>query len=309
MAEVDPWGVEVEQSHLHLLSWALTSESETRHLAAMKIILEPDLEQLREKTVTTMDGRTINVVKAFPDVYGDLRILRFLRKDKIQDPVTAAVRYRQFLNWRKENHVDQIRLHLEERLRLGDEDAFRPPAAWKIVDDCLPFHLFATSAQDAMVPVDIQLDRWDIQKLTKIVRNGSEDGLSLKEVFGYWIYIFEALNFHLYHESVRTKQMVFADIHCNMKELKLGQLHHLLMSSILNPLINIAQSQYPETTKAIHVSCPSKLFSFVWTVLSPIVKKGTLAKVLIVTEPNQRLPDFTPHTIVETGSSQAYISA
>lgn len=317
VAEVDPWGVLTEKSHLHRLSWAFTSESETRHLAAMKIVLEQDLEELNEKTVTTIDGRTINVINAFPDVYGDLRMLRFLRKDTIQDPVTAAVRYRQFLRWRTENHVDQIRLQLDDRIRLGDKNAFLPPDDWRIVGECLPFRLHTTNTHNALVPVELELERWDIQKLTTNVLKGGERGLSLKEFFGYWIYIFEALNFHLYQESIQTKQLVFADIHCDVQGLKLRQFTPAFVSKILLPWILTAQSHYPETTKAIHFSRPSKLFYFVWMGLSSMFSKGTLAKVSIDGSPQIRFPDAptsssTPHnpsTFSEPGSSEVYCSA
>ena len=118
--QVDPWGVDKQQSHLSLPSWAFTDAAEQRHLAAMKVVLGRDLEMLEQKTITFSDGRTIKVTEAFPDVYGDFRLLRFLRKDKVQDPVTAAVRFRNFLQWREDNHVDEIRLQIEERLRRGD---------------------------------------------------------------------------------------------------------------------------------------------------------------------------------------------
>jgi hypothetical protein len=272
VAEVDPWGVKYEQSHLALPSWALASESEARHLAAMKIVLKYDLEELRETTVTTMDGRILNVVEAFPDIYGDLRILRFLRKDKIQDPVTAAVRYRQFLRWRTENNVDQIRLQLEERLRLGNNDAFLLPASAEAVDDCLLFHPLGTHPKDAQTQVEIRLEQWDIDKLAKILRKGSGNGLLLQECFGGWIYVFEELSFHLYHESLRTKQMVLADIHCNMRGIRLGNIHPVFLSRILRLLIHTAKSYYPETTVAIHFSCPSKFLSFILMILSSFVK-------------------------------------
>ena len=238
----------------------------------MKIVLKYDLEELREKTVTTMDGCILNVVEAFPDIYGDLRILRFLRKDKIQDPVTAAVRYRQFLRWRTENNVDQIRLQLEERLRLGNNDAFLLPASAEAVDDCLLFHPLGAHPKDAQTQVEIRLEQWDIDKLAKILRKGSGNGLLLQECFGGWIYVFEELSFHLYHESLRTKQMVLADIHCNMRGIRLGNIHPVFLSRILRLLIHTAKSYYPETTVAIHFSCPSKFLSFILMILSSFVK-------------------------------------
>ena len=273
VTEVDPWGVKYEQSHLELPSWALASENEARHLAAMKIVLKYDLEELSETTITTMDGRILKVVDAFPDVYGDLRMLRFLRKDKIQDPVTAALRYRQFLRWRTENHVDRIRLQLEERQEpLGHDHAFRPPASVESLHDCLPFRLSVSHAKDALAPVEIRLGQLDVDKLTQICRQGSGNRLLLQELMSHCIYIFEALSLHLYNESVRTKQMVLADLNCDFTGIRLGYIHPGFLSRVLRPLIHTAKSYYPETAVAIHYSHPSKVFSILWMIMPLFVK-------------------------------------
>lgn len=76
---------------LSLPWWAynLKDVKETQRLASMKLLLLADLEAIESRTVQ-LRGQTVNVTEAFPDVYSDLRMLRFLRKEKDQDPLPAA---------------------------------------------------------------------------------------------------------------------------------------------------------------------------------------------------------------------------
>jgi hypothetical protein len=97
-------------SELDIPDWACVNESERHRLATMKTLLQNDFLLVRDRTeVLSPDGKPVHVVKAFPDIYGDLRLLRFLRKDRNQDPVSAADRYRRFLHWRIARDVDTVR--------------------------------------------------------------------------------------------------------------------------------------------------------------------------------------------------------
>jgi len=60
--------------------WEFKNEKEVKELATMKVILKKEFADLAHSVVTLQDGRVVNVVKQFPDVYGDMRLLRFLRK-------------------------------------------------------------------------------------------------------------------------------------------------------------------------------------------------------------------------------------
>ena len=278
VAEVDPWGIAQTQSSLKLPAWACTDRAEERHLAAMKIVLERDLQRIKEKAITGLDGRQVKVVEAFPDVYSDFRLLRFLRKDKIRDPVTAAVRYREFLQWREDNNVDEIRLRIDERLSLGEFNIFRPPDEWAVVSQYLPYSIKPISSSNGLFPVLLRIGDWDTQSLTKLVQ---ERRLSLRTFLGYWTYLFEALQFHLYRESLRTKQMVFVEEICDLSGMAMSQFSPNFISHVLKPWIHLAQSNYPESTKSIVFLRPPKMFLFVWKLLIPLFSRGTLAKVSI----------------------------
>mmetsp|Transcript_33204 Transcript_33204/g.94418 ORF Transcript_33204/g.94418 Transcript_33204/m.94418 type:complete len:429 (-) Transcript_33204:59-1345(-) len=294
MVDVDPWGVQKTQSHMNLPSWACKDANEERHLAAMKIVLERDLQKLQMKTITRQNGQTVKVVEAFPDVYGDLRLLRFLRKDKIQDPVTAAVQYREFLQWRDENRVDEIRLLIDERLRAGDNDAFRPPEDWKVVNDYLPCDIKPIKSYNGLMPVVLRLGQWDTQGISKLIL---QKKLSIRAFFAYWTYLLEALHLHLYQESLRTKQMVFVEETCDLNGMSLSQFSPTFVSHILKPWIHMTQSHYPETAQSITLLRPSKVFSLAWKLISPMFSKGTVAKVSMKSCSGDACFDFYPETL------------
>lgn len=294
--QIDPWGVDKQQSHLSLPSWAFTDAAEQRHLAAMKVVLGRDLEKLDEKTITRLDGETVKVTEAFPDVYGDFRLLRFLRKDKVQDPVTAAVRYRQFLQWRDDNHVDEIRLHVEERLGQGGPDAFLPQEDIQIVSKYLPCTIKPLKSCKGLIPVVLQVGEWDTQGLTNLIQRKE---LSIRAFLGYWIHIYEALNLHLYQESLRTKRVVSVEELFDLNGLSPAQFSRGFVSHVLKPWIEMTQSNYPETTNSIIFLRPPKIFSLVWRLLSPLFSKKTLAKVSIDTNFDTRNLDFCPAEVEE----------
>ena len=84
--------------------WACNSIEEEIQLQQMKLLLESDTQIIREKELHT----------TMPDVYSDLRLLRFLRKSEDRNIVSAADRYRSFIQWREENNVDEIRSSISE---------------------------------------------------------------------------------------------------------------------------------------------------------------------------------------------------
>jgi len=247
----------------------------------MKVVLGRDLEMLEQKTITFSDGQSIKVTKAFPDVYSDFRLLRFLRKDKVQDPVTAAVRYRQFLQWREDNHVDEIRLQIEERLRQGDKNVFVPPKDVQRVSKYLPCIIEPLKSCHGLIPVVLEVGEWDTKGLTKLIQSKE---LSIREFLAYWIHIYEALNLHLYQESFRTKRLVSVEEICDLSGLTLAHFSHPFVSHVLKPWVEMTQSNYPETTMSIVFLRPPRLFSLIWKWFSPLFSKGTIEKVS--TKPN-----------------------
>jgi len=152
-------------------SFFLSAEEEHR-LATMKLILQNDLQEMQRLRVSLADGATSSVVTAFPDVYGDLRMLRFLRKDEQQNPVSAAARYAQFLQWRRNKDIDAlVRVSVQEK-------PFQTP--FPIVQEHLPCEFdvhrsistqMDTTKQTTMIPVILFVSDWDTAKMTDLIRS------------------------------------------------------------------------------------------------------------------------------------------
>ena len=223
LERIDLWGVEKTRQDLSLPSWACDNPEEERRLAAMKIILEKDLKVLESKTITIRNNkngssRNVKLVQAFPDVYSDFRMLRFLRKDKEQDPVSAAVRYREFLKWRATNNVDEnVRV-------LIDSNPFQPPPELSAVASYLPCEFRAEPSMDGIVPVLLKVGDWDTTSITQLIRSkdsskGSSNSLTIDSFLQYWAFMFDSLHWHLYQGTyVRMWHTVYDDTYiacCN----------------------------------------------------------------------------------------------
>ena len=307
IANLDAFGIEQARQNLHIPSWACVDTDEERRLAAMKILLQDELEAISKKTITIQtvneeDGKTKTVKKrvvdVFPDVYGDLRLLRFLRKDTIQDPVTAAGRYSDFLTWRQENNVDEIRAKVEA------QGPFHTPPELAIVGDYLPNNFQVQPDSDnknimhtgdesknknkkgqakssaeqtkATIPVFLHIGTWDTDTITKHIRSNT---LPLEKFLQYWTYMFESLYSELHERSLALQEMVYIDEICDLNKMNLQQFSPSFVSTVLKPFVNLTQKNYPETAASIVLLNPPRILNMVWKILTPMVSPSTVAKI------------------------------
>jgi hypothetical protein len=70
-------------SEVNLPEWACKDPEEKSRLAKMKFLLRNEFVGLSKKKVFLDEVGSARVVQAFPDVYSDFRLLRYLRKDKV----------------------------------------------------------------------------------------------------------------------------------------------------------------------------------------------------------------------------------
>ena len=255
---------------LDIPKWACVDENERYRLATMKALLQTEFELLSDRTVQSQHGSHIHVVKAFPDVYGDLRLLRFLRKDKVQNPASAASRYRSFIKWRMENDVDVVRFHVETQ-------SFSPPSQLDIMNDLLPCNFNVNEGGDADTVVALlHVGRWDTAAISKLIQ---EKKLSVSCFLLYWTHIFESINRKLHDEMMSREKMVYVDEICDLDQMSMRQFSPAFVSNVLKPWLKLTQGNYPETTKRIVFLNPPKIISIIWNIVAPMASPGTVAKV------------------------------
>ena len=261
---------------LTLPEWASNDLAERRRLAEMKLLLVDDFDSIQNQTVVVR-GSTVPVVSAFKDVYGDLRLLRFLRKDKVQNPESGAKRFRKFMRWRQESGADHIRAKLEEEHDLSDD--------YEVIANLTQsdFRLGHIISPDAgSFPIILHVGDWKTRLIANRMRKGE---LLLNDFLAYWIFVFETLHRDLYIESHRQEKLVYVDEICDLSRISLGQLSPTFVSRVLEPWVSTTQSNYPETTKRIVFFNPPRILWLAWKVVAQFVSPGTLAKVRLVARP------------------------
>jgi len=254
---------------LDIPDWACVDEGERHRLGVMKALLKDDFERIRDCTVE-QNGKQIHVMEAFPDVYGDLRLLRYLRKDRVQNPGSAASRYKSFLDWRRSNDVDTVRSDVERR-------PFSPPHQLDILRELMPceFDVKEGGSEDT-IPALLYVGQWDTAGVTKLIQKNE---ISVSCFMLYWTHIFESLNLKLHQVMMERKRMVFIDEIADLKGLSMGHFSPGFVQVVLKPWIKVTQANYPETTKRIIFLSPPRVISIIWNIVAPMASPGTVAKV------------------------------
>jgi CRAL/TRIO domain len=296
--------ISIEPDRLDLPDWALVDTAEGDALLQTKALLKDDLHKLNQQTITIIrDGspRTLPLVQAFPDVYGDFRLLRFLRKDKPANPHSAAQRFKSFLTWRQSNDIDAIRAKVETK-----PFAIVNP----LINDYMPCEFHHSSTQDAtgkpMRTLVLPLYNWQPAQITKLIQSKQ---LSMQDFKNHWTMLFESLHYQLYNDSMDRRTMLYVDEVINTSNIKLMQFTQAsFVQQVATPWISWMQANYPETTKRIVVYNPPGIIKLVWNIVTKLVSPGTVAKVQLVNEagpmgeylqrqasskPLERIPDYT----------------
>ncbi|KAL7538797.1 hypothetical protein ACHAXR_012391 [Thalassiosira sp. AJA248-18] len=260
--------------------WACHSDEEKLKLQKMKLLLESELQEV----VTNQQ-----LHQTYPDVYSDLRLLRFLRKSKERDVVSAAERYRSFLNWREENNVDDIRAMVES----NGVASFAPPNdRLQTVANYFPMK-FDYVIQSATAPGDgrrnkggdnivrpaiLYIGSFDTLGMSEIIKS-SKSSISLDDFLNYWIFLYESIHFRLYQQSVSNGEMMFLDELCDLSGLSVQQFSPYFVTKVMKPWLRMTQSYYPETTRRIYVLNPPGIINLAWNLVTPLLSQGTVDKI------------------------------
>lgn len=265
----------------------------------MKLLLHSEV-----KTITNN-----NLHEKYPDVYSDLRLLRFLRKSKERDIVSAVERYRSFLKWREVNEVDKIRAMIEEGNDSRDSSSFAPtdkrlqtvaayfPMNFDFVVQEMNESMKGENA--AVKPAILYIGQFDTRGITeKILAPDSE--IVLEDFLNYWIFLYESIHVTLYQQSIQTGQMVYLDEVCDLSGLSLQQFSPSFVTKVMNPWLKMTQANYPETTRRIFVLHPPAIVKIAWRLVTPLLSKGTIDKIRFVRKFDGSADDF-----VKSGASES----
>jgi hypothetical protein len=272
--------------------WACVSNKEQVQLQQMKLLLRSEL-----KTITLS-----NLHEKYPDVYSDLRLLRFLRKSKKRDVNSAAERYRSFLEWREKNEVDNIRAMIEDcsgsftptDVRLQTVAAYFP----------MSFEYLAQVSDDSnkeggksvVKPAILNVGEFDTRGITEKIL-ASDSDVVLEDFLNYWIFLYESIHVRLYQQTIQLGQMTFLDEVCDLSGLSLQQFSPSFVSKVMSPWLKMTQANYPETTRRIYILHPPAIVKVAWKLVTPLLSQGTIDKIRFV-----RKFDGSANEFVESGS-------
>lgn len=271
--------------------WACNSDEERVHLQQMKLLLllESELETVMEKELHVR----------YPDVYGDLRLLRFLRKSKVRDVRSSAERYRSFLEWRRENDVDGIRAMVEDDNGEGkgkSSSSFAPAdGRLQAVAEYFPMNfdrvVGSTSNSgdggggggdnESMIanrPAILYVGSFDSLGISEKIASAQSE-MSLDDFLDYWIYLYESIHFHLYRQSIQSGEMMFLDEVCDLSGLSIQQFGPYFVTKVMKPWLRMTQTNYPETTRRIYILNPPAIINLAWKLVTPLLSQGTVDKI------------------------------
>lgn len=256
--------------------WACHSEDEIIQLRQIKFLLDAEMQAVMDRGLHLR----------YPDVYSDLRLLRFLRKNNPRDVTLSAERYREFLAWREESNVDAIRAMVEKTA-----SSFVPPdGKLRRVAEYFPMKFDYLIVSEEVVsdgskkvrngvrPAILFVGSFDTVGISEKIK-ATESDITLEHFLNYWIYLYESIHFQLYRQSMEHREMMFLDEVCDLSGLSIQQFSPYFVTKVMKPWLRMTQSHYPETTRRIHVLNPPAIVNLAWNLVTPLLSRGTVDKI------------------------------
>ena len=258
--------------------WACHSDEEKIQLQQMKLLLGAEMKVVVNSKLHRL----------YPDVYSDLRLLRFLRKSKERDIVSSSERYRSFLKWREENNVDKIRAMVEsnhgESSFIPPDDSLQRVAAYfpmkfdYVIGSATDSDEGSSKESNTVRPAILYVGSFDTFGISERIK-ATESNISLDDFLNYWIYLYESIHFHLYQQSIHFGKMMFLDEVCDLSGLSLQQFSPYFVTKVMKPWLKMTQSNYPETTRRIYILKPPAIVNLAWNLVAPLLSQGTVDKI------------------------------
>ncbi|GMI16070.1 hypothetical protein TrVE_jg1106 [Triparma verrucosa] len=230
------------------------------------------LAQMRVLVAAEVGGEKLNsLASAFPSSYSNLRLLRFLRKSKSRNVASAAARFIECIKWREEWAVDAL-----------IDDCRLPPRKYQEIRRMFAVEIKEVEGvEDTLrrTTVVLSADKWDSQGLMRAL---AEAQLELDDFLLFWIMRYEQIHKMLYERSLETHGLEYADLRCELKDLRLSSFSRQFVNEVVPKWLQITQDFYPETSNKIYFVDPPKIITAVWKVVGRFVKRGTKEKVVMM---------------------------
>eukprot|EP01035_Chromulina_nebulosa_P033425 gene33425-44756_t len=244
---------------------------------------EKELKALQQMRSALKKERAANIIP-FPDVIGDRRLIRFLRGKQLN--ITEATKqYIDFLKWRKENNVDNIR---QEILYGGINSPLLFPFGKKILD-LAPQVVISARARDKMgQPMAMEMYSFSPATLFKQV--------TLKEYMTFLTYALEYRALVMEQLSHEAEQQYLKE-HPEIDQRKVGygvvmlnftirDLNGVGMShvgsdgrSLIKAALDLGIPNYPEYLGKCYMVNVPWVFNSFWHFIKGTLDEKTLSKI------------------------------
>lgn len=222
----------------------------------------------------------------YPEVHGEVRLLRFLRKAKGRVDV-AACRYREMLQWRRDADVDAVRDDLVQQsrratgMRASDIRHFRP------MQRMMPVTIWADQQRSTelaaatglqLQPEGLQvfhIGRWDSRSLVAAKRRGE---FTQEDFMEHWVYANEYVSLELERLSQERGEVAGLQLVCDFRGSSLRQVSRSFFKMVA-PWAAMSQDNYPSTSEDIVFLNTPGFVTAIWGLISPMIGQQTQSKI------------------------------
>jgi len=216
---------------------------------------------------------------SFQEVHGEARLLRFLRKAK-GDADEAAARYREMLEWRRDNGVDVVRGRL-----VAEQMAPAAMPHFELMQQLMPVTIWHDEADSGAVPgvpngeghgvQTFHIGRWDARGMVEARRTGA---LSEAEFLRHWTYANEYVSLQLERLSRERGSVAELQLVCDFSGANLRQISRSFFR-MTAPWAKMSQDNYPSTSADIVFLNAPAFFTGIWGLVSPMIGEQTRSKI------------------------------
>ncbi|KAJ0403772.1 hypothetical protein P43SY_006315 [Pythium insidiosum] len=247
-------------------------DQEKDNLRALRMSLEDDLKDL----------------PPFPDLVGDVRLLRFLRGHK-QNVAVAATKFREMLALRRKHQLDEIRQDIGQKALTPDEF----PGFQKIIPH-IPF-LNAYDLLSESITTSIETsDQAEAEANTTTTNTGGHvfyfemtgyadlrglaENVTDEEWLRFMLYDLEYRAMRLDQLSRQAERLVQTVFVRDLSGFSVTRMHPRVLPRILD-VVRLASAAYPETTFETLLLNVPWIFDKLWRTIQPALQETQLSKI------------------------------